>query len=268
LEGGGVQAVDRAMEVLAALAQDGAQPSLQRLSERLGVAPSTIHRIVTTLERTGMVERAASGGYLPGPRIAELYHARTLGPDLRARALPYLQRLHQQSEETVSLHVRRHTRQVCLESLDSPHELCIRIAAGASTSLCEGTSGRVILAHLAVDEAQRILREECAAADGDREREVGDRLYELQLVRASGYAIGQHQPQPGIAAVSAPVFDRTGEVLGALTVSGPTVRLRRRELLAAAERLRASAGELSAELGYRVPTELHRRAGAQRIPTP
>ncbi len=94
--------------------------------------------------------------------------------------------------------MRRHTRQVCLESLDSRHELCIRIAAGASTSLCAGTSG----------------------------------------------------------------------VLGALTVSGPTVRLRRRELLAVAERWRATADGLSAELGYRVPTELQRRARAQRIPTP
>jgi IclR family transcriptional regulator, KDG regulon repressor len=271
-DSGGVQAVDRAMEVLAALAEEGAQSSLQQLSERLGVAPSTIHRILTTLERTGMVERAVGGGYLPGPKIADLYHARAQGTDLRARALPYLHELRQLTEETVSLHVRRHAQQVCLESLDSPHELCIRLVVGSATPLCDGSTGRVILAHLPVDEARRILLEACAPGGANREGWVGDRLYELHLVRASGYAIGQNEPQLGMAAVSAPIFDRAADVVGALTVSGPTVRFRRRELLAAADRLRASAARLSAELGHRVPSDALRRrvgqAGPGRIPTP
>jgi DNA-binding IclR family transcriptional regulator len=101
---------------------------------------------------------------------------------------------------------------------------------------------------------------------------VGDRLYELHLVRASGYAISQNEPGAGIAAVSAPIFDRATDVVGALTVSGPTVRFRRRELLAAADRLRLSTAQLSAELGHRVPSDLLRRRvgqpGPRRIPTP
>jgi DNA-binding IclR family transcriptional regulator len=256
------------MQVLSALAEEGARPTLQQLGERLGVAASTIHRILTTLERTGMVERdLAGGGYAPGPKIAELYHARSRDPDLRTRALPLMQQLRDASAETVSLHVRRHTDHVCVESLDSPHELRIRLEVGTAASLCRGSTGRAILAHLPPPEARRILSEECAPAGEERDGWVGERLYELQMVRAVGYATGQNEPSSGVAGVSAPIFGRGAEVLGALTISGPTVRFRRREVLAAAERLHAAAVELSAQLGHRAPSELlRRRVGERRAP--
>src|SRR3989442_4453149 len=255
-EGGGVQAVERAIDVLSALAEAGARPTLQQLAERLGVAPSTMHRIVTTLERTGMVERdAVGGGYAPGPKIAALYNAHAWDMDLRARAQPLMEQLRDSTRETVSLHVRRHTLHVCVESLDSPHELRIRLDVGATVPLCRACTGRAILAHLPPSEARRILSEECApigavpggfaAGSPDRDGWVGERLYELQMVRAAGYATGLNEPSPGIAGVSAPVFGRSAEVLGALTVSGPTVRFRRREVVAAAEQLRAAAATLS-----------------------
>src|SRR5262245_48775037 len=243
VEAGGVQAVERAIEVLAALAEADARPTLQQLAARLGVAPSTIHRIVTTLERTGMVERdAVGGGYAPGPKIAALYNARARDLDLRALAQPLMHGLRDATGETVSLHVRRHTVHVCVEALDSPHELRVRLEVGATAPLCHACTGRAILAHLPPSEAGRILSEECAplgavpgreaAGSPDRDGWVGERLHDLQMVRAAGYATGLNEPSPGIAGVSAPVFGRGAEILGALTVSGPTVRFRRREILA------------------------------------
>jgi IclR family acetate operon transcriptional repressor len=298
-ESGGVQAVERAIDVLSALAEAGARPTLQQLAERLGVAPSTIHRIVTTLERTGMVERdAVGGGYAPGPKIAALYNAHAWDLDVRARAQPLMEQLRDATQETVSLHVRRHTVHVCVESLDSPHELRIRLEVGATVPLCHACTGRAILAHLPPSEARRILSEECApigavpggfvpggfaagsptagsptAGSPDRDGWVGERLYELQMVRAAGYATGLNEPSPGMAGVSAPVFGRGAEVLGALTVSGPTVRFRRREILAAAEQLRAAAATLSSQLGHRLPVALMPRRGLERrvsgrVPTP
>ncbi|HEV8635248.1 MAG TPA: IclR family transcriptional regulator [Chloroflexota bacterium] len=261
-----IQAVERAIEVLTALAEAGAPPTLQQLAGRLGVAASTIHRIITTLERTGMVERDG-GGYAPGPTVAALYKARAWDMDVPARAQPLMRELREATGETISLHVRRHTVHVCVESLDSPHELRVRLEVGATASLCRGCTGRAILAHLPPAEGRRILADECAPAGADHDGWVGERLYELQMVRAAGYATGLNEPSPGMAGVSAPVFGRGADVLGALTVSGPTVRFRRRDVLAAAERLRAAAAELSAQLGYRTPVELPpRRAG--RLPTP
>jgi len=266
---GGVQAVERAIDLLSALAEASARPTLQQLSQRLGVAPSTIHRILTTLERTGMVERDPVGGYAPGPKIAELYQARSRDPDLRSRALPLLQQLREATGETASLHVRRGSMHVCIESLESPHELCIRLEVGAAAALCRGSTGRAILAHLPPNEARRILSDECAPDGSDAEGWVGERLYELQMVRAVGYATALNDPTPGVAAVSAPIFGRAAELVGALTISGPAVRFRRRELVAAAERLHAAAVELSALLGHRPLSELERRRGAPgRMPTP
>jgi len=272
VEAGGVQAVERAIEVLAALAEADARPTLQQLAARLGVAPSTIHRIVTTLERTGMVERdAVGGGYAPGPKIAALYNARARDLDLRALAQPLMHGLRDATGETVSLHVRRHTVHVCVEALDSPHELRVRLEVGATASLCRGCTGRAILAHLPAPEARRVLADECAPLGVDREAWVGERLYELQMVRAAGHAAGLNEPSPGMAGVAAPLFGRGAELLGALAVSGPTVRFRRREVVAAAEALRAAAAELSALLGHRTPLELPRRGerrAAGRLPTP
>jgi IclR family transcriptional regulator, KDG regulon repressor len=283
-EAGGVQAVERAIDVLSALAEAGARPTLQQLAERLGVAPSTVHRIVTTLERTGMVERdAVGGGYAPGPKIAALYNAHAWDVDVRARARPLMEQLRDTTQETVSLHVRRHTVHVCVESLDGPHELRIRLEVGATAPLCRACTGRAILAHLPPSEAGRILSEECApigavpggfaAGSPDLDGWVGERLYDLQMVRAAGYATGLNEPSPGIAGVSAPVFGRGAEILGALTVSGPTVRFRRREILAAAEQLRVAAATLSSQLGQRMPAALLPRRGLERrvsgrMPTP
>src|SRR5439155_18208032 len=157
--------------------------------------------------------------------------------------------------------------------------------------LCQACTGRTILAHLPPSEAQRILSEECApigavpgaprpegtrhpaAGSPDHDGWVGERLYDLQMVRAAGYATGLNEPWPGMAGVSAPVFGRGAEILGALTVSGPTVRFRRREMLAAAEQLRAAAATLSSQLGHRVPVALLPRRGLERrvsgrMPTP
>ncbi len=269
VEAGGVQAVERAIEVLSALAEASVCPTLQQLSERLGVAPSTIHRMLTTLERTGMVERDPAGGYAPGPKIADLYQARSRDPDLRSRALPLMQQLREVTGETVSLHARRNTVHVCVESIESPHELCIRLEVGAAASLCRGSTGRAILAHLPPNESRRIVSEECAPDGADVEGWVGERLYELQMVRAVGYAMATNDPSPGVASVSVPLFGRGADLVGALTISGPAVRFRRRELLAAAERLHAAAIELSAQLGHRPPSELRRRRTTRgRVPTP
>ena len=268
-EAGGVQAVERAIEVLSALAEVSPSPTLQQLSERLGVAPSTIHRILTTLERTGMVERDPLGGYSPGPKIVELYQARSRDPDLLARALPLMHQLREVTGETVSLHARRNAMHVCLESLASTHELCIRLDVGAAAPLCRGSTGRAILAHLPPNESRRILSEECVPEGVDVEGWVGERLYELQMVRAVGYATAMNDPSPGVAGVSAPVFGRAGDLVGALTISGPAVRFRRRELVIAAERLHAAAVKLSGELGHRPPSDLEQRRGARRrMPTP
>jgi DNA-binding IclR family transcriptional regulator len=189
----GVGVLDKAVIVLAAL-QAGPR-SLAELQATTGLPRATAHRLASALEAHDLVRRDPDGRFALGFRLAVLGRAAVDTFPLGRVARPALETLRDQTGESVQLYVRDDDRRVCIESLESPHGLRTIVAVGASLPLDRGSAGPVLLGDAAA------LEEGWAESVGEREA--------------------------GVASVSAPVFDATGTVIAAVSVSGPIERTTR-----------------------------------------
>jgi DNA-binding IclR family transcriptional regulator len=188
-----VGVLDKAVVVLAAL--EGGPRSLADLQVATGLPRATAHRLATALEAHDLVRRDPDGRFALGFRLAVLGRAAVDTFPLGRVSRPALETLRDATGESVQLYVRDDNRRVCIESLESPHGLRTIVAVGASLPLDRGSAGTVLEADPGV------LRRGWAESVGEREA--------------------------GVASVSAPVFDGTGAVIAAVSVSGPIERTTR-----------------------------------------
>src|SRR5215218_6148440 len=140
-----VQAVERAADLLFALAAVGAPTGVRELGAVLGCSPSTVLRLLTALEKKGLIERdPLTRRYGLGARVHALAGGRARGSDLPSLALPYMRALRDRSGESVVLQVRAGEEHVCLAQVESHHEIRRHITVGAAFPLERGATAQVL----------------------------------------------------------------------------------------------------------------------------
>jgi DNA-binding IclR family transcriptional regulator len=224
----GIQVLDRAVAVLDTVARTG-PCSLADLQRETGLPRPTAYRIAVGLERHGVLGRDADGRFLLGHRLAAW--GAVAGRGLPDAGRPVLVRLGEATGESAQLYVRDGAHRVCVAVHERPSGLRDTVPLGAVLPLDRGSGGKVLLAW-AHDAAQF---------------EVAAR--ELASVRKRGFAASVGEREPGVASVSAPVFDGSGSVVAAVSVSGPIDRLGQHPGRRLGAAVTAAAGELSAALG-------------------
>jgi DNA-binding IclR family transcriptional regulator len=221
-----VRSITRAVDVLFALTR-GPQ-SLGRLAEVTGLSKTTVHRVLASLSYQHLtVQDALTGNYLLGPGCFAIADAMNRGSGtLAVIAGPVLSRLHELTQETVTLHVRAGAQRVCAEEFPSQHAVRYIAGVGAASPIHTGSAGKVLLAFMDPDERDELLSHvtftrltEATITD----RETLER--ELRLVRRRGYAESRGERVVGGAAVSAPVWGPGGRILAAVSVLGPDSRV-------------------------------------------
>jgi DNA-binding IclR family transcriptional regulator len=158
--------------------------SLQELVDLIGLPRTTAYRLLTALETHGFIRRDATGRYITGSRFATASLLQVTPPILTA--------LTAETGESTQLFVRRGNQRLCLVSVESPAELRTIVPVGTLLTLDKGSGGRVLLSDPASEETGWI-------------ESLGER-------------------SPGVASVSAPVFDDS-VLIAALCLSGPIDRL-------------------------------------------
>lgn len=220
--------LDKVVGVLRAAA---AQPcGLAELCERTGLPRATAHRLAIGLEVHGLLHRSADGRWQPGPTLAELA-AGGVDPLLEAAAT-VLPKLRDITGESVQLYRRDGAHRVCVAAAEPASGLRDTVPVGSRLPMTAG-SGAKVLAAWADPAVQRAVLAEA----GFSERSLLD-------VRRRGWAQSVAERESGVASVSAPVRTAAGQVVAAVSVSGPVERMGRRpgvrwaaDLLAAAEAL-------------------------------
>jgi DNA-binding IclR family transcriptional regulator len=222
----GTQAIDRAAALLVRVVESAQPPSVGELAERSGLPKSTTSRLVSALERQGLVQRLGERGRLrPGPVLLR-FASRDSAATLVELAQPSLQRLAAASGETINLAVPGPDGVEHLAQLDTAHFVGITDWVGRRVDFEHAANGKVFLA-------------------------FNMRVAQLADVRARGYATSVDELEVGLTAIAAPVLGADGTAHAALSISGPTARLTSERIAQLAPLLVEEADALEERLGHR-----------------
>lgn len=252
----------RASALLDLLSQNGEDLGVREIARRLQLTRSTAHRLLASLERVGLAEHApVTGKYRLGYKVAYWAAHSSRQSALREKAMPHMVRLRDRVRETVGLTARVQWARTYVAQVESPHNIRWTMEIGRPYPLSAGAPGKVLLAFLPDAEVETILRTVPRQRFTARTPTAPGRIRaELQKVRRQGFAVALGEIVDGSATIAAPVRDISGEVVAALSISGPAFRFIGARRRAALPTLRKAAEALSWDLGYR---EAVRQAGAR-----
>ncbi|MEH7377992.1 MULTISPECIES: IclR family transcriptional regulator [Bacillaceae] len=217
-----IQVITRAAKILRALRDHPKGLSLSKIAKEVGLARSTVQRIVTALEQERLVSAAsANEGFCLGPEIALL--AAAVQSDLREEVRPFLIELSRQVNETVDLSVLDNSKVLFVDQIIAPHPLQATSQPGASFPLHCTANGKAILASLPIAEVEKLIPLDMQQFNDQTITSRYELLKELEVVRKEGVAFAREEHIQGICAVGAVIFDRMGN-LSAISIPLPSIR--------------------------------------------
>lgn len=236
-----VRAVERALDILNCFTPGQTELTLTEISKQVGLAPSTTLRILTTLvNNTFLGKDEETQKYYLGSKVAQLGLLCFSNMDFRKIAKPYMLRLRDIYNESVSLFIVQGNYRVCVERVESTQALRRVINIGDRLVLTRGASGRLLLAYMDKEKIRYLLEKDPYTSEEA-----------LNKLRQQGYAVSKGEREEGVMSIAVPIFNAQNKVIAALTISGPSIRFIDEELPERIKRLKEYAEKISFDLGYR-----------------
>jgi DNA-binding IclR family transcriptional regulator len=246
-----IESVDKALRLLWLL-RDERRLTVSQVSDRLGVARSTAHRLLGMLQAHGFAQQdPATKAYMPGRGLFEVGLGALAGLDVRREARPELERLVSEIGETVLLIVLQGPRTLVVDAVESDAVVRVSGSTGGSMPAHCVSSGKVLLAQMETDRMHALLGSEpLEGLTADSITTYAELAVELDEVRRQGYATNFEECEPGLSAVSVAVPVPPGVVPTTITISLPSTRMTLRRLPS----LVAAARDSAARIGEAVET--------------
>jgi DNA-binding IclR family transcriptional regulator len=249
--GSGLQSVDRALHVLELLA-DWGSGGVSELASEIGVHKSTAFRLLGALEARQMVQQDIDRGkYRLGFGLVRLARRVNVQLDLSEQARPLTDGLARTVGESINVAVLREHFAVNVVQSQGEASVVSQNWIGQLTPLHATSSGKILLAHLDGDRQAALLGGELARFTPNTLSDPAALTEELRSVRARGHAVAYGELELGLNAVAVPVHDEDGQVIAALSASGPVYRLGPERIPEVLDQLLVTAAELSRRMGHR-----------------
>lgn len=248
-----VQSVAKALILVEAMAECKREISITELSKKLQWPKSTVYGLLSTLRDFHYVDQSsATGHYRLGVRFFEVGNVVARSWDVRAVAMPFMQRLNIELGEMVQLATEDDGEVLYLEKIDSSHMMRIVSDVGVRQPMhCTGL-GKVLLAYKSSAEVRSIVNRKGLARLTPRTIVTIPHLEaELEKIRAQGYGIDDREVMEGLRCVAAPIFDREGQVKYTISVSGLYNNMRAERLESIIELAKDCAAHISHAMGHR-----------------
>jgi len=233
------------------LKQEG-EIGVSELARLSGLNVSTTYRIASTFVKRGYLSRRQPRGkYSIGLKLVEFGSAVKRTIKVRDMALPVLERLNEIAGESVNLAVLDSNEAVYIEHIESHYDLRMFTEVGNRVPLyCTGV-GKVLLAYRGEEEVEQYLNgHNLTSYTKNTITDIAKLRSELAAVRREGIAVDDEEKELGVKCVATPVKDRNGNVVAALSVSGPSARLTSGKVRKLKSLVKDFGLEISRKMGY------------------
>jgi DNA-binding IclR family transcriptional regulator len=241
----------KGLRLMEALAYSDQPRGVTDLAVELALTKSNVHRLLTTLQSQGYVRQiATSGGYELSTRMWELGSQVIRRMDLVKVARPAMLRLAELTGETVHLSVLQDTDVIYLDKIESAHHIRANTSVGARAPAYTVATGKAMLARMPGEYLERFGPNLKRYTDTTRVT-IEALRQDIEFARAQGYAAVLHgEWREGIAACACAILGRSGELAGAIGMSGPDTRIKRKQMKQISVHVMDAAQSISAALGY------------------
>ena len=242
-----IQVIDRAALLLDAISRYSKPVKLKVLSADTGLHPSTAHRILHSLIDNRFVDRNGGGEYRLGQRLLQLSNRLHTDIDLRAVALPYMEKLRDKVGETINLTIREGDVVIYFEKVTPNRMMHVQQIIGSRAPLHVTGVGKLMLGSGGEQEiANYAQRTNLPAYTRNTFSSLEGLTAECLQSVQQGYALDNEEAEIDVGCIGVLLYDRSGNITAGLSISAPIER-RKDEWI---EDLKAAGRDISAQLGY------------------
>jgi len=247
-----IKVLDKSLSVLELLLQQGSAMNMTEISEKLGLYPSTIHRILDNLKNWGYVEQDPNTQkYQLGLKLLELGMAKLNQIDLVREATPYLKELVNYCNETVHLGILDNAEVLYLAKEESSQTIRMCSYVGRRAPVHCTALGKVLLAYLSEEKRKDILDKK--GLPSLTEKTITNRKEleeELCKVREQGFALDREENEKDVRCIAAPIRNHQKKVIASINISSPAYRTDIDQQNYLKETLLQTSKNISKRLGY------------------
>ena len=248
-----VQSVDRTLTILEVLSDYNEGLGITEISKLIDLHKSTVYRLLGTLIYKGyVIQDMFSNKYKLSLKLYELGSKRVSSMDILKSSKSYTEKLMKRVNEVVHLVIRDENDIVYIDKVEADNTIRMASTIGRRSPLYCTSVGKAILAYLPEEEVKQIW--ENSKIEKLTEYTITDfNVFQKELgeIKEKGYAIDNEENEMGVRCIGAPVFNHNGSIEGAISISGPAIRVTKEKIEEFANEVKKYASLISKELGYR-----------------
>jgi DNA-binding IclR family transcriptional regulator len=218
--------LENALHLLDLFSLDEPELNATEIADRLHVANSTVHRLVTTLMSEGFITKDRhKNSYRLGTSILALGNIVTTQHKIHTISQSVLEALVQRSNETAHIGILRDFDVIYLNKIECSHPVRLLSHLGRRNPAHCTSTGQVLLAHLPAKDLDTFLLNKLERYTSKTITDPEDLLTLLRKIKKQGYSLSVEELHKGVSSISAPIQDSKGQVVAAVTIAGPTQRI-------------------------------------------
>lgn len=226
-----LKTLENALDVLSYFTNETPEWGLRDLARAMEMNHTVLNRILKTFEKKGyLIQNDQTKKYELGLRFMEFSSIIRQRMRLSEFVLPVMKELAELVNEAVFLTLKDEKEGVTVEIADCQQPIRYTVSIGTRTPLHVGASCKSILAFLPLDEQEEIMNEELKAFTQHTTIDAQKLIEELQTIRSQGRSYTRGEFAESVTGVGVPLFNRSKEVIGSITIAGPTYRISASEI--------------------------------------
>lgn len=245
-----MSAITRAIQAMYLLARKGPL-GVRAVASQLGLPLGSVHRLLLDLEEEGVAERTPDGEWELSFRLLEITGVQLERIALPALARPFAEHMAEKTKETVNINMLSGGHGVCIDKVRGSEGMQLDLRIGSRGPLYCGGAGKAMLAFMRPADQARVLAAPMPALTPKTITDPDRLKAELVRIRERGYSIDDQEVVMGVYCVSVPILDASGKPVGAISITGTSVKAPGPGVLPLVDMLNEACGHVSRRLGYR-----------------